>query len=108
MAGRHLASWASVRGADPLAATLSRVIQGGTGGNGGRLQHPRVAWRLAKVVTADTQQTIPATSNSTAITRVAVGPPPVGIYVTLEIRTAAGPSSAVQCLAIGGPYTTAS
>ena len=29
-------------------------------------------------------------------------------YDRLEIRTAAGPSSAVQCVFNGGPYTTAS
>jgi hypothetical protein len=36
------ASWASVRGSRPPGRhTLSRVIQGGLGGNdGGRLQHP--------------------------------------------------------------------
>jgi hypothetical protein len=28
--------------------------------------------------------------------------------VALEIRTTAGPSSAVQCVLSGGPYTTAS
>ena len=32
----------------------------------------------------------------------------MGIYVTLEIRTTAGNSSAVQCLFSGGPYTVAS
>ena len=38
----------------------------------------------------------------------ATGPPPVGIYVVLEIRTVAGPSSVVQWVLSGGPYTTAS
>jgi hypothetical protein len=45
-------------GADPLAATLSRVIQGGTGGRG-PAPNTRVARGLAKVVTADAQQPFP-------------------------------------------------
>jgi hypothetical protein len=44
---------------------------------------------------------------TTAITSLdclfVVGPPPVGIYLKLEIRAAAGPSSAVQCVFSGGP-----
>jgi hypothetical protein len=35
---KRLATWAPVRGADPLAATLSRVSRR-HGGDGGRLQH---------------------------------------------------------------------
>ena len=37
-----------------------------------------------------------------------VAPPAVGIYVMLDMRTVAGPSSVVQCVLSGGPFTVSS
>jgi hypothetical protein len=72
--------WISPGGADPLAATLSRVIQGGPGGNdGGRLQHPGWpgGWQKSSPLTPNTRSRHQQLNRYRP--RAAVGPPPLGI-----------------------------